>query len=31
MFEEALGIYYHTNYYVARQETYKQGTGNVFY
>jgi len=31
MFERALGIYYHTNYYVARLETYKQGTGNVFY
>lgn len=31
MFEQALGIYYHTNYYVARQETFKQGMGNVFY
>jgi len=31
MFERALGIYYHTNYYVARLDTYKQGTGNVFY
>jgi len=31
MFERALGIYYHTNYYVARLETYKQGSGNVFY
>lgn len=31
MFERALGIYYHTNYYVARRETYKERDGNVFY
>jgi len=25
IFEQALGIYFHTNYYVAKVETFKQG------
>lgn len=32
LFEEALGIYYSTNYYVARQDnTNRFGSSNVFY
>ncbi len=31
MLQTALGIYYNTNYYVARRETFKQGASNVFY
>jgi hypothetical protein len=31
MFKKALGIYYQTSYYVARRETFKHGSQNVFY
>lgn len=31
MLERALGIYFHTNYYVAKRTTLKQASGNVFY
>lgn len=31
LFEKALGIYFNTNYYVARKEVFKSKTRLVFY
>jgi hypothetical protein len=31
LFEKALGIYFSTNYYVAKRETFKHSISKVFY